>query len=305
MMNFRRLKKELYYLRKSFFEFHRPVQYTMLRFFYAKKILKSATPLDRAADRTDLSIHLLVCSRDILMMCWSLASYYAVSKSVGKLYIHNDGSLTKNDITIITKLFPQATIVKTELFVKQYESELSVYPQIYRCRLDKRYVYYKKLIDQYFVSSAPIHLIIDSDLLWFLPPTELERAYDEAKSKSLMMPNLSTADVYFKGGEAMPKNFAMYNSGIVMFHRNNFNLTRLEDFLSRVDGDDPRNHFIEQGAFAYCLDFLLPLPLDRYHIKGEINNETVVKHYTSPRRPLFYIEGVKLLKNKLIKYATN
>ena len=38
---------------------------------------------------------------------------------------------------------------------------------------------------------------------------------------------------------------------------------------------------------------------DKYIIKGHITDETVAKHYTGPRRVLFYTEGIPMVK-KLI-----
>src|SRR3989338_7348645 len=62
-------------------------------------------------------------------------------------------------------------------------------------------------------------------------------------------------------------------------------------------------YFIEQSGHAWILSRharILPLDPARYIIKGPVNSETVVRHYTGPRRELYWIEGVKILKDKIL-----
>jgi len=295
-MRIKQLKLEFFYLRKAFFEYHRGFSYLRNRYGTAKKVLSWQTPLDHAPTRDDVSVHVLTCHRDMVMLCWSLASYYRVGKVFGELFIHNDGSLTGEDEAIIHRLFPHAQLVDTRAFLDDYKEELAIYPLAREWRAKPKFFLLKKLIDQYFVSQKPLRLVIDSDLLWFVHPTDLEKMFESWQMPSLMIQNNMPAPVFFKDGAAIDERTASFNSGIVLYHRDSFNLDRLTEYLSRVDEADNRNvHFIEQAGFAYCLDKLSALPLEQYHIKGEVTSQTIVKHYTSPRRPLIYIEGIPRL----------
>ena len=79
-------------------------------------------------------------------------------------------------------------------------------------------------------------------------------------------------------------------------------MKKLSDYFEKIDTEHKRNkHFIEQIGYTLCLDNLKKLPLDKYIIQDRLNHQAVVKHYTSVRRPLFYIEGIESLKNSLLK----
>jgi len=295
-MKAKQLKLEFFYLRKAFFEYRHGISYIRNKYLFAKKILLLNMPLDHAPTRDDLSVHVLTCHRDMVMLAWSLASYYRVGKVFGELFIHDDGSLTGEDKATINKLFPHAQLTGTREFLDDYKEDLAAYPLIREWRAKPRFFLLKKLIDQYFVSQKPLRLVIDSDLLWFAQPSDLEKMFESWQVPSLMIQNNMPAPVFFKDGTAIDERLASFNSGIVLYHRDNFSLDRLIEYLSRVDESDSRNvHFIEQAGFAFCLSKLSALSIDRYHIKGDVMPQTIVKHYTSPRRPLIYIEGIPRL----------
>lgn len=297
-MKLKQYKLEIFYLRKAFFEYHHGISYIRNKYLFSKKILAVTSPLDHAPTRDDLSVHVLTCHRDMVMLCWSLASYYRVGRVFGELFIHDDGSLTENDKSVIRTLFPHAQLVDSRAFLDDYKQELSAYPVIREWRAKPRFFLLKKLIDQYFVSQKPLRLVIDSDLLWFAQPHDLEKTFESWQVPSLMIQNNAPAPVFFKNGAAIDERTASFNSGIVLYHRDSFDVNRLVEYLSRVDESDNRNvHFIEQAAFAYCLRNLSALPVTQYHIKGAVTPQTIVKHYTSPRRPLIYIEGIPRLQS--------
>jgi len=291
----RQLKLEFFYLRRAFFEYKKLGRYLYNRFFLAPQILKSDKIFEKPINNSDLSIHLLTCHRDLIMTIWSLKSFYKVAREVGQLYVHDDDSLTAKDKKIINKFFPKAIIVEPrEVLKKNY---LAQYPLMKKFRENEDYFLLKKIIDTYFLSDKRIHLIIDSDLLWFETPEEVMAEIKNDCQNSLMMANNSFSHVYFKQGEELAMELANYNSGIVLYKKDNFDLPKMEEYLSRVDEQNKKNaHFIEQGGFAFCLHNLKKLDEKKYIIKEMMNEETVVKHYTSPRRPLFYIEGLEKIK---------
>ena len=275
------LKLELFYLRKACFEYHAPFRYLYNKYILANKILKTNQDLDKPINHHGLSIHILTRHRDIVILVWSLASFYLNSSVVGQLFIHSDGSLTQKDKSILNKLFPSSKIIEK--------------------KSDYQYLLLQKLFDPYYLSDKKIHLIIDSDLLWFKNPKEIEEEIKNNAQSSLMMVGQGIGcPVYFKNNKKLSAELSYLNSGIVLYHQDNFNLDKLEKYLARIDNTNPANkHFIEQAGFATCLENIVALPQDKYIIKGKLGPKTIVKHYTSPRRPLFYIEGIENLKNKL------
>lgn len=309
-------KLEFFYLRKAFFEYGQGWRYLFNRFFLARKIFLPIhdSPLimgrlrvgkkilEKPVNNFDLSIHLLTCHQDLVMLIWSLASFITSwGDEMGEVYIHSDGSLIEDDQRIIKKFFPEARLILPDTLEKCRPRALNQYPHIRNFRFkNPGFFLMQKLIDPYLVSEKKIHLVIDSDLLWFKEPLELKEEIGNNCENSLMMRNNALTSITFKDGRKISADQASFNSGIVLYRRDNFNLVSLEKYLKEVDDSNPLNHqFIEQAGYARCLKNLVHLPEEKYSIKNEVAGQTIVRHYTSPRRPLFYIEGIQLLKDKL------
>lgn len=290
------LKLEFFYLRKAFFEYRHGFKYIYNKLFLAPKILKLDKILEKPINNGNLSVHVLTHHQGLIMTLWSLASFYNQSGIVGELFIHNDGTLTEEDKNIFIKFFPTARIVAAGEIIKT--NYFDNYPFIKKFRTERqKYFLLKKIIDTYFLSDKEIRLIIDADLLWFKRAAELLTEIENNCPNSLMMANNSLSYVYFKNGEKLNQKLASYNSGIVLYRRDNFDLIKLEEYLSKIDENKKdNNHFIEQAGFARCLNNLKKLDEKKYIINEMADKEIVVKHYTSPKRPLFYIEGLEKMK---------
>jgi len=303
-MNFKKLKLELFYIRKAFLKYKEGFKYLANKYFLAPKILKLNKILEKPINNDDLSIHVLTSYRDLIMLIWALGSFYQTAETIGQLFIHSDGSLTDSDKKIIKRFFPSAIVVEPKDFLAEKFFELEKYPALKKIRTGyPDFFLLKKLIDPYFVSEKKVHLIIDSDLLWFNQPTEIEEGIKEGKS--LMIQGLVGEGepnyVYFKDGSKLDEKLANLNSGIVLYQKENFDLGKLTEYFEKFDLDNPKNkHFIEQAGYAYCLKELVGLPPSKYQIQDSVNKDTVIRHYTSPKRPLFYIEGLGFLKNKFL-----
>jgi len=289
------LKKEIFYIRKTLAIGQAPI-YFVNKYFIANKIKKAKTVFEKEITNNELSIHLLTCHRDITMLLWSLFSFYKNSKVVGKLFIHNDGSLIKKDKELIRKFFPSATIIEPDYLVKEFSSELDKYPIIKKFRIEyTKYNLLKKLIDPYFVSDKKYLLILDSDIIWFKNPKEIEDELASGGNRSHMMRGQRKCCVEFKGGKIMEDRLAYFNSGVVIFNRENLNFKKLTEFFNSVD-ETKENYFIDQAGYAYGLDNLYPLSEKLYSLKEKVDNDTVMFHYTGPLRYKFYTEGVELLR---------
>ena len=283
------IKKDLFYIRKAFSEYQ-GFSYIYNKYFRAKKIYSKGI-IEKPINNKDLSIHVLTSKADFTMLLWSLDSFYRQSSEIGQLYIHDDGTLTLKNINLIKKHLPSAIIVRQyDVFFRLEQFGGSIY------RFRKKYPQYvllKKLIDTYFYSAYKMHLIIDSDLYWFRKPIELETEIRNGAIKSLVMRNNTPCYVHFKKGK-LSEEKAMINTGIVLYNKDNFNLKKLVDYLLNIDITNKANtHFIEQAGFASILENLTVLPENRYFIKGELSKETIVRHYTSPRRVNFFTEAIQ------------
>ncbi len=299
----RTIKLEFFYWRKSIFQYHQFWKYIYNKYILAPKILKLNKVLEKPINQLNLSIHILTCHRDLIMAVWSLASFYLNSTVIGQLYIHNDGSLTNKDKQILKKFFPSSKIIEPFIKTKYYISELKKYQIINDFR--NKYsndLFIKKIIDSFFITSAKFYLLFDTDILWIKNPKLIWQQLESLSSESFMIDGKkSRCYVNFEDGTKLSDKLASLNAGIIFYSKDNFNLNKLSEYLNKFNTKRLRNfYFIEQAGHAYSLENLNKLPSDKYTIQDEISNEVVAKHYTSPRRPLFYIEGIDCIKNKLL-----
>jgi hypothetical protein len=303
MQRLKKVKLEFFYFRKAVFEYKHGFRYLTSKYRLAERILKNQTAIDRPINNKNLSIHVLTCHKDMIMMLWSLASYYQVVETIGQLYLHNDGSLTVRDLGVIRRLLPNAIIIESEKFKDNYADELSRYPVIKRFRENyPQFFSFKKIVDPYFVSDRKIRLIFDTDILWFKRPVELEDEISRLCPHSYMQANNVKIEVTFNDGTSLDENLAGYNAGIILYSTENFSLQKFSSFLEKLDVSRERNlHFADQAGHAYALSKLQTLPAARYSIRKAIDSETTAKHFTSPRRPLFYTEGVFSLADTILE----
>jgi len=303
-MDLRVLKFEQYMIRQAFKQ-GMIGDFIKYRYVITPHILKLNKSLEKPVNNHDLSIHVLTCHNDLLMCLWSLASMYQAFTQIGKLYIHDDGSLTNKDKKIFNKFFPGGKIIPIELVRNKFLYKLDKYPEIkkfYIKHVDE-YVFLKKLIDAHIVSDKKFQINLDCDLIWFKEPQKIQGELNSDKPQSLMMYGESGGCyVYFEEGERLEHDLSKYNAGIEFYARENFSLSRLNEYLAKLDITKKESvYFIEQAGHAYCLDNLEKLDEKRYMLKGRVDGEVIMKHYPGPRRHQLYVEGLKVISQNILK----
>ncbi len=297
----KKVKEILHMLKKVFFVYRAPFSFFYYRYVVAPRITRVKTPLEKEVTHPNLSIHMLTCHRDTLIALWSLASFYHSAKVIGRLTLHDDGTLTEGDVALFKRLFPSITIVPVHDFFERHPYELDVHPVLKKFRTVYTKFQSKKLIDVFFERKGDIVLYLDSDMLWFSNPTELEEAVERgAHDVSYTMSNgKDRIHVDFKDGSRTTDEVAECNSGVTLFHKDNFDLNDVSAYVNACDYMNKK--FTDQACFGTVLKNVQILPRDRYFIKGKINDHTVMRHYTGPSREKFYFNGVNLLHKLILK----
>lgn len=295
-MRYRDLKLEFFYLRKAFFVYRAGWRYIYNRWFLAAKIKKNQASLERPTTNSDLSVHILTCHRDAVITVWALASWYAASQQIGQLYIHNDGSLISSDTEMLKKCFPSAQLIDSRTVTSVYAERLAAYPVLAEARKSYPHFSFKKLVDPLVVSSASMRLIIDSDVIWFQGPKEVDAAIAEGGHISLMMKNHYQLPLPTSLPGQVPDLLGWVNAGIIMYHIDQLNHDILDNFIKGLGPEHGSDlHFADQFGLGHSLQNLVLLPERVYTIEYPVDISIVVRHYTSPRRPLLYIEAVPRL----------
>lgn len=288
---------ELRHILRAFFYYRRGFLYLKMRFFIAPCILRITKPLEKPKTRADFSMHMFFGKRDFLMGLWSLASFYRVMPELGELFLHSDGTLDDRHRAVLRRLFPSARIEDAREFMAKHGRLLDMYPVLKRFR--ETYTRFQvRIVDQHFLSGKKYRLFIDSDLLWFREPREIVETLRSGIPTPLMMSNATCVRMTFRDGRETDDVISRPNGGIAFYREDQFNIARATEFLEKSDYRGKR--FGDQPWLAWILRPAL-LPEDTYIIKGAITERVVVRHYTAPQRPKFYLLGLNLIWRAILE----
>lgn len=288
MSNLATVRAHLSQIRIAFLRYRSGWQYLWMRYVIAPKIRRYPHSLEKAETTSELSMHVLTGHRDVTILLWALASYYAVSATIGSLTVHDDGSLTTEDTGDILRLFPSVKIV-TKDSLRSRASLFSNYPHLVSF-FETPFWQARKLLDPYLTATRPFILLLDTDVLWFCDPTFIATAVKEQKEVAYMMQNNTPCPMPFLDGTQLDSQRSFLNSGIVFFHRDALKLPLLEEYLERTGVQ--KHHFLEQAGYAFALEQVQPLSTTDYTIKGTSEADAIARHYTGPSRGKFYIRGL-------------
>jgi len=298
------IKWDFRHTKNAFATYHVGGEYLLNKYWVVPQIYKLMAPVDVAHGPHDLSIHILTGHSDLTMLFWSLASFFSVTSLRGRLYVHSDGSLSRTDKDTLARLLPGSQVIEPGEVFEKYADVLQHYSAIETFRRNtKRFFYMKKLLDPYLFSGATMRLVLDTDILWFSQPVDIERVIKNQLHESIMLQGKSTGCyVTFQDGSRTSDKQSQYNAGMIVYHKDSLSLDKVNDYLERLDtSDSTRDIFAEQAGYASCLAHLDWLPTHVYSIKHAVDANTVMRHYTGPRRVLFYAEGIPLVQQKLRK----
>jgi hypothetical protein len=302
--------KELRHIYRAFFHYREPLAYLYNRFFVRPRIRKLNRPIDRPSTDPSYSVHLLCSHADLDMLLWSLASWYEVVPESGQVYVHEDGSFTKEDQEIVLRLLPNAKLIDYVWATKQATADwLKDMPHAKEYREhanelinSKRYVFAIKLVDPRFISDAPARLLLDTDILWFKHPAELLQRL-KAETNPFFLEGKSNLDFQFADGTYLADNLSLFNAGVIGYNLRHYQLPDLERFCAKM-GPNTNPYFMEQAGHSWILSQnaeIRPLESKNHVIEGILGPDLVVKHYTGPRREQYWYEGVACLKSSILK----
>jgi hypothetical protein len=292
VFNTKKMKKKIWAFYKAFFVYKRGFSYLYYRYIIAPRIFDRGS-LESPITNKNLSIHMLTSHDDALIATWSLASVYHNWSVIGKLTIHNDGTMTEKDIARLRRNFPSARIVDVRDYLTVHAKDIEKYPDLKEFREKYPRFQSKKLLDVYHESQGDMVLYLDSDMLWFKDPLELNEAIrTNAEERSYVMScGIDTrVHVQFKDGSMTTDRVAECCSGVALFNMKNYSLDDVSAYVAKCDYMNKK--FTDQACFGSVLKHLEILPRDTYFIKGAIDERTILRHYTGPSREKFYYYGI-------------
>lgn len=261
------------------------------------KILQTK-PLLNTTDSSICELHVMTSAQDWLNMIWSVKSFYFYAQKNYALCIHEDGSLTEENINILKQQFPAARIIRRTDADREVLAFLQNYPRCLEFRKTNHLS--PKVFDFLYYLQADRMLLFDSDLIFFAKPTDLINRLEDP-NYHLNSVNGDVASAYTINPAVVQERFGFevierFNSGLGLIHKESLNLDWIEEFLTLPD---IVGHFwrIEQTLYALCSSKfgteLLPPEYD-VHLEGD-RGHSASRHYVGAIRHLMYGEGIKLL----------
>jgi hypothetical protein len=291
---------KLFYFALTKYGAREAAAYLYYRTWVNHRLRRLNTPLDRPVTAEQYTMHLMCSHIDLDQLLWALMSWYRVSSESPQVYIHDDGSFTRQDRHLIARLFPQARVIEYEYATEQARTTwLAEYPLSLAVRNNRADTKPVQLIDPYFVGDKDYVFLVDTDILWFHPPRELLDYMHGDDEVPLFWTGRRQKPFLAKDGQVLVKeDFSQCNGGCIYYKKDHFDVSFLEDYIAKMPPTDPVQRFRNQPPYVYVLSQygrVVNLPVEKYVNKAKLTDTTVAKHYTGPRREQFWFEGVKTL----------
>jgi len=262
-------------------------------------------PVEDTTDET-CEIHVLTSGQDWLNLIWTLKSFYRVAKKRYALCIHEDGSITANQIETLTKHFPAARVISKSRADAEVLPSLASFPRCSEFRKANHLA--PKVFDFPFYLNSDRMLLLDSDVLFFREPAELLHLIEDPNYR-LNIVNRDVASAYTVDLAEVKSRIGVnvierFNSGLGLIHRDSLRLDWIEEFLGLPGILEGHFWRIEQTVQALCSSRfgveLLP-PVYDIRFSGGIYGSPA-RHYVGAIRHLFYGEGIRyLVKGRFLK----
>lgn len=299
------IKKELYYAKKIIKElsFGQKMAYFKNRMLGLN--LLAETPPFLKNGQPCYELHVLCQKSDVWMLVWSLKSLLFHSKLTPKIVIHNDGSLDQFACYHLKRILGNIRIVSRQ------EADAAVLPKIPKS--SKLYKYRSEghpllldLIDPIIYTESEKIMVLNSDVLFFKTPSEVDNFITNAKSPDALISRqpkpfvMAISPDYVHKHNLTQKDAGYINCGITIFNRNAISLEDSIEFFEHCLLPT-KDYLVEAMGWIALVgktNFKF-LPDDTYHIKGRLNENTIAKHFTSGRRHELYGYGIAQIQTQM------
>lgn len=257
------------------------------------------------APNNDFELHMLSQEGNLWTLINSIKSFLFHSKLCPKIVIHSDGSMGEKMIFALKSKLSNLEVITPDQAEKLID-KLNI-PEINRKYRKSKNIFLMRFVDMSYLSCGKKVMIMGDDVLFFKPPQEIidfvngKTSYDAIASKCDGVMSLGVDDYYLNKYKLIDKEANRVNADLILFNKDSFNLDGIAEYFEHTLMDE-NYYFMEMAGFASIIaqGNLGFLPIDKYQIKGVVRQDTVMKHFTSPRRHELYAYGIDLAR-KIIK----
>lgn len=300
---FRKIKKELFFICKLLtnrYKLSNYFSYFKYRFFSG--LLLAKLPVYKCQSQDDFSVHILCQEEDVNMVEWSVRSFLKYSGLCPRIIIHDDGTMTEKSARLLENRFNNLKVLfkREAIAALQKNSEFKGKIKDFSERGHKVII---QLIDIFLLSNTAKIMLLDGDVLFFKKPEEIVNFVngnsncDALMSRQYGSYDLKVADYYLNKYKLTEREAGFMNPGIILFNKASISVERFIEFFEHTKRK-PDDYFLPMSGWGCLLSQINYrfLSEDVYIMKGRPNENTVAKHFTSPRRHEFYAYGIELAR---------
>jgi len=203
---------------------------------YLKKII-NADPIE--AGYGDIEVHMLLHSKVVYEGIWSLYSFAYHCQIPCRIVVHDDGTLSDTDIGLLSRIFPNCTIIDrrtADLIVLKYLRDNGYELCI---RLRESLIFSLRLFDFVMFANNNQILQFDSDVLFFSCPEILINDLNEngVNNRAPNLYSLDNGNRYCVITESLTRlldgNYFIerLNPGVLRFNKGDLDFSRIEKYL--------------------------------------------------------------------------
>jgi hypothetical protein len=250
-----------------------------------------------------LEVHNLVCHRDVSIALICLKSLLATSQEKLQIIVHNDGSLTDEDQTLIRAQLPNSTLMSRDQADRELAIELDGLPTLRKARLKLPHLL--KVLDVPMLCRSDNVCFVDSDVFFLRAHRGL---FEISKARSVcarFMFDIRTCHGFrlkdfWPLGPVSP--IARLNSGLFCIKRNVIDFDWVEAVCSRVGLSQILQHrsWFEQGLWAAIAgrigcEMIDSSQIATAEVASQIPEDPIALHFITPVRALLehYVPGVQ------------
>ena len=198
-----------------------------------------------------VSLHMVLSHSGLLMGQLTLRSLEFHSGRSWNPIIHDDGTLSDDDVREIKQNFPDATVIRRDVADDILDEALSAFPH---CRENrKKHPWFLKVFDTRHYAPHERYIVIDSDIVFFKRPDFVREWMRERPETFWFMEDTKEKYSSTRQGIESEMGFPVWervNSGLDLMVRPAVELELAEKFLQRCAPLAREFCFLEQTFFA-------------------------------------------------------
>ncbi len=247
-----------------------------------------------------VSLHMVLSHSGLLMGQLTLRSLEFHSSLSWNPVVHDDGTLSDDDVEEIKENFPDATVIRRDVADKALDEALSAFPL---CRENrKKHPWFLKVFDTRHYAPHDRYIVIDSDIVFFKSPAFVLEWMREYPETFWFMEDTREKYSSDRSGIESEMGFPIWervNSGFDLMLRPAVDLALAEKFLGCCGPKAREFCFLEQTFFAvtgsaWGKGGKLP---SEYEISWTNfrRKKSVCRHYVGPfKNDALFVEGASV-----------